>query len=353
MTLTNDLILAAVEADVPALLWGEPGVGKTASLTQNLEAAGYAVRVVVGNVRMPEDFGGLPRVTEHGVVLEPPRWAVELADADKGVLVLDELTTSTPAVQAAMLRLVCERYAGDFRLPDSVRIIAIANPTDTAAGGWNLAAPLANRFCHIDIGVDTDLWLEGIIAGFDTLGCTARHPRAGAPLGKATIAGYVAARRHVLAPGTPSVPSEAGKAWPSPRSWDMLSKILPYCHSLEMQHLASVGCIGAPAAAEFMTWVQHADLPPVVSVLSDPSSIDWKNLRPDQVYAILAGIVAHIREHRDLWGKAWEALSIVAKATSVDVGAHAAGLLLKLDDSLPVPPAAMMVYADLISAARI
>lgn len=38
---------------------------------------------------------------------------------------------------------------GAYALPDTVRIVAAANPPDVAASGWELSAPLANRFVHI------------------------------------------------------------------------------------------------------------------------------------------------------------------------------------------------------------
>lgn len=343
--------MACAEADVPALLWGEPGVGKTTQLEAMFTDAGFKVRVVTGNVRMPEDFGGLPRLTDHGVELMPPKFAVELSEADRGVLVLDELTTSTPAVQAAMLRMVTERYAGDLKLGPNVRIFAIANPPDQAAGGWHLAAPLANRFCHIDVGVNADRWIDGMLTGWRVP--TVSVKRGVGQLGPHTVAGYIAARRGVLAPGLAGMsPAESGKAWPSPRTWDMLGRVLPYCASLELQMLASLGCVGSAHAQEFMTWVRHADLPDPAKVLDKPDSFKWQEARADRTFALLGSIVAYVKDNPQRWADAWHALGFCAKRTSVDVAAHAAGLMLRLeiDDDIPAGP--MMAFADLIAAVR-
>jgi hypothetical protein len=348
---TLELIMACAEADVPGLLWGEPGVGKTTQLEAMFTDAGYVVRVVTGNVRMPEDFGGLPRITEHGVELMPPKFAVELSEAHKGVLVLDELTTSTPAVQAAMLRLVTERHAGDYRLGSNVRIFAIANPPEQAASGWHLAAPLANRFCHIDVGVNAERWIDGMLTGWSVPPVTVK--RGSGALGGHTVAGYIQARRGVLAPGLQGMtPAETGKAWPSPRTWDMLGRILPYCATLEIQMLAACGCIGDAHAQEFLTWVRHADLPDPADVIANPKSFQWKDARADRVFALLGSIVAYTKDNPKAWTKAWEALGFCARATSVDVAAHAATLMLRLDIDDEIPYSPMMAFADLITQVR-
>ena len=59
-----------------------------------------------------------------------------------------------------------ERTVGDLPLPDGVTVIAAANPPELAADGWDLAAPLANRFCHLDWSIDARQSAERILGGF-------------------------------------------------------------------------------------------------------------------------------------------------------------------------------------------
>lgn len=133
-------------AGVPSLLISGPGMGKS-SLVRGLAAAdGVLCKTVLGSLREPSDFAGLPVVREHGVTLEAPAWAKELVAGGGGYLFLDELTTSPPAVQAAMLAVALDLTVGDVQLPKGTRVIAGANPPDCAAGGCELEAPLANRF---------------------------------------------------------------------------------------------------------------------------------------------------------------------------------------------------------------
>ena len=99
------------------------------------EALGWPTEVVIGSIREPSDFAGLPVVIDGAVQMAPPLWARQLADARQALLFLDELTTAPPAVQAAMLRVVLERVVGDLVLPEGIRVAA-ANPPEEAADGW-------------------------------------------------------------------------------------------------------------------------------------------------------------------------------------------------------------------------
>ncbi len=68
--------------------------------------------------------------------MAPPQWAVRWYGAGRGLLFLDELSTATPAVQAALLRVVLERRVGSLRLPPGVRICR-SQSTASAADGWS------------------------------------------------------------------------------------------------------------------------------------------------------------------------------------------------------------------------
>src|SRR4051812_14684852 len=161
-----EALTLAVSADLPVLLWGEPGIGKTAALNQLADALDLPLTTVIASVHEPSDFSGLPIVGDdpavQGVPMAPPDWAVRLARAGRGLLFLDELSTAPPAVQAALLRVVLERRVGALKLPPGVRIVAAANPRSSAADGWELSAPLANRFVHLQWTHDHDVVVRGL-----------------------------------------------------------------------------------------------------------------------------------------------------------------------------------------------
>lgn len=253
----------AVRADLPVLLWGPPGTGKSATVRALGRQLGLPVEVVVGSVREPADFSGLPIVHGGGTRFAPPRWAERLAEAGSGLLFLDELTTAPPAVQAAMLRVVLERTVGDLVLPEGVRIVAAANPPGLAADGWELSAPLANRLVHLDWQVTAEEISQGFVHGFDTevggesdaravaLAAAESGPRSetnpttahAAGIGEAPPAppvppspirvaearaavGSFLRVRPELVLDVPDSPERAGRAWPSPRTWEMAATAL-------------------------------------------------------------------------------------------------------------------------------
>ena len=167
-TATTEALAVAAAAGAATILWGPPGAGKTSVVRSLAGSWDLPCEVVVASIHDPTDFSGLPVVDGGHVSLAPPAWARRLADAGRGLLFLDELTTAPPAVQAALLRVVLERTVGDLVLPDAVRIVAAANPPDQAADGWDLAAPLANRFCHLTWTVDAGSFARGLAGGWPT-----------------------------------------------------------------------------------------------------------------------------------------------------------------------------------------
>src|SRR3954468_21852461 len=57
-----EALTLAVAADLPVLLWGEPGIGKTAAVTQLAAALALPLTTVIASVHEPSDFSGLPVV---------------------------------------------------------------------------------------------------------------------------------------------------------------------------------------------------------------------------------------------------------------------------------------------------
>ena len=318
MSVAHEALVTSVAAGVPVLLWGSPGTGKTSVVRAVGESFGWPVEVVVGSIREPTDFAGLPVVVDGGVRLAAPAWARRLADTGHGLLFLDELTTAPPAVQAAMLRIVLERVVGDLELPSGVRVVAAANPPEQAADGWDLAAPLANRLVHLDWPVDAAAIAQGLAVGFpkpDPAKYTDPDP-ARLVAARAAVAAFLKVRP-ALVLQVPTVAAKAGKGWPSPRSWETMATLLGMCDTVganeDVRAALVTGAVGEGAGIEFLSWLAHADLPDPEAVLADPDSFVLPE-RSDRAFAALTAVASVAITHGDAgsWTAAWR---VLAKAT--------------------------------------
>lgn len=341
---------AAGQAQVPVLLWGPPGVGKSALIEALAEQARVPCEVVVGSTREPSDFLGLPVVADDGTVrMAPPDWFVRLQAAGEGILFLDELSCSPPAVQAAMLRVARERWVGSERLPDRVVIVAAANPPEQAADGWDLAPPAANRFLHIDYVPSTEAWITGMTVGFDRLHLGANAPSAGADpeavtQSRAMVAAFIG-RRPSLLQAVPADETEASRAWPSMRTWTYTADVLAQLDGGDADaiRLAVTGLVGEGAGIEFLTWRAFGDLPDPAVVLADPTAVDWASERTDTIFAILASVAAHVAADgtANAWESGCDVLGAVAAAGVADVGAVTLRTLLTVRPNGATLPASL------------
>ncbi|WP_364709321.1 AAA family ATPase [Streptomyces ossamyceticus] len=314
-----EALTLAVAADLPVLLWGEPGIGKTAALTQLAAALDLPLTTVIASVHEPSDFSGLPVVgddpAEQGVPMAPPDWAVRLVRAGRGLLFLDELSTAPPAVQAALLRLVLERRIGTLQLPPEVRIVAAANPRSSAADGWELSPPLANRFVHLQWTHDHEVVVRGLGGTWPraTLPRLApeRFPEA-VDHARRAVCGLLAARPK-LVHQLPNSESRRGGAWPSPRSWEMALRLIAFATASEVSRdvlsLLVRGTVGDGPGLELLASLDRLDLPDPEELLADPAGAVLPD-RGDLRQAVLDGVVAAVRARpeKPRWDAAWALL---------------------------------------------
>ncbi len=339
----------AIAARVPVLLWGAPGTGKTSVIRALAEASGRRCETVIASIREPSDFAGLPIVANGAapgarVSFAPPAWALALAGSDDGVLFFDEVSTAPPAVQAALLRVVLERTVGDLALPDTVSVVAAANPPDQAADGWELSPPLANRFCHLEWPVDARTVADGFAGGWPTPAAP-ELPAAWErriPVMRSWIAGFLTVRP-MLALAVPEDAAGAGRAWASPRTWDMLARLQAAGEAAGTGELPTSlllrGCVGAGAGVEYLTWLAESDLPDPEAVLADPDSFTLPE-RGDRAYAALSSVAAAVAgdPSGDRWARGWRAFGRAAESAP-DVAAAAARTLARCrPPGVAIPP---------------
>ncbi|GHE38773.1 ATPase AAA [Streptomyces vinaceus] len=325
-----EALTLAVSADLPVLLWGEPGIGKTAALTQLAASLDLPLTTVIASVHEPSDFSGLPVIgddpAQQGVPMAPPEWAVRLVRAGRGLLFLDELSTAPPAVQAALLRLVLERRIGALRLPPAVRIVAAANPRSSAADGWELSPPLANRFVHLQWTHDHDVVVRGLGGTWPRATLPrldpSKLPRA-VDHARRAVCGLLAARP-ALVHRLPSGEGRRGGPWPSPRSWEMTLHLLAFAtaagSSREVLSLLVRGAVGDGPGLELLASLDRMDLPDPEALLADPDAALLPE-RGDLRQAVLDGVVEAVRNRPDKarWDAAWALMARALETGAPDL----------------------------------
>ena len=307
--LQMDLLSICVYANVPAILWGLPGIGKTATIEGITKHLGMILETVIISQLEPSDIGGQPYVVEGRLHHLSPEWARQAEDRystnnERTLIFFDELDKAPMACQNAALRVIRDRVVGSRKLPSTTRMLAAANPPDM--GGWDLPAPMANRFMHIVWGIDAQTVIKGlttdewpnppIIAASNQM--RQEEYRATQKL----FGAFLARRAHLLH----NFPKEAmmqGKAWPSPRSWEMairlhatvacLQDATPDERKILYRHIL-MGTVGQSVAAEFMTWYDAQDLIDPEDVLRDPLRCPIPD-RMDRIGVITEEVVAALR----------------------------------------------------------
>jgi len=327
---TVQALALATAANLPVLLWGQPGIGKSSTLAQLADGLDLPLETVIASVHEPSDFAGLPIIgadpATQGVAMAPPDWAVRLVRDGVGLLFLDELSSAPPAVQAALLRVVLERRVGSLQLPESVRIVAAANPAGSAADGWQLAAPLANRFVHLQWEHDPKVVVRGLGGTWPLVPLPQLDPQRLAQAvtrARQGVCAFLTARpdyTHRM----PTTAALRGGAWPSPRTWEMALRLLAFGYAADAEReavaLAVRGVVGDGAGFELLAFLERHDLAEPESVLADPLGFELPD-RGDLVHALLCSVVDVIK--RDLtyerWQAGWEVVARLAELVPVDL----------------------------------
>ena len=314
-----------VATRIPFLLWGEPGAGKTA-VVESAARSGWHVETLICSHYEPSDFAGLPVVARDGTVtLAPPGWAMRVAaESRRSIVFFDEWTTAAPAVQAAALRPLTHGEVGVLRLPETVSFGAAANPADVAASGWELAAPTANRFVHLEWTMPLDVFAESVVTGDWPVIEVPELPLgydAELAAARGLVAGFLRARGGQLS----SVPSDAasrGRAFPTPRTWDYAARLVALARATglgdEVVRLLVHGAIGPATGHEFLAWLTALDLPDPELLLDTGGATAFVGLRADRVHVALQSVLAAVTVNPS--PERWTAAMTVCVSAATEAG---------------------------------
>jgi len=301
---------------LPLLFWGLPGPGKTAMVEQFARALGVHCEVLSPGERGEGAFGCVPVPVGKGkdtrIAYPPPWWADDFADSPGSILFVDELSSAPPALHPPLLGLIQAKRIGGTQLPRTARVFAAANPPECAAGGFDLAPPVANRLGHVQWPMPTaEAWSDymlggasGVIKPIDAAAISARVDAewsARFAAASALSTGFVRANPGALH----KMPTEgsASKAWPSHRTWELATRANASATLLGASDDTRMTLIGAfvgdAVAAEFAAWAARQDLPDAGALLDGKETFKHDPSRADRTYVVAASLAATVLSERD------------------------------------------------------
>lgn len=231
--------LNCIQSQTPYFVWGNPGIGKSRILQALVERMGFHFEDIRLSQIESVDLRGLPAKQERATKVEilNSEGKLELVDGIETTVAwampdflrrakeqwdkykkptaffFDELNSGSPATMAAAYQFINDRRIGCFELGAKDVVFAAGNLESDGGVTNSMPLPLANRFRHYLMDVNTEQWLNfASEAGM--------HPYVLAYLSIGSNGGKLQNFN------VDQLLSSDEKAFATPRSWEMLSKAL-------------------------------------------------------------------------------------------------------------------------------
>lgn len=300
---------------LPLCFWGEPGVGKSAIIEETARECGLKLKILSPGEQGEGAFGVTPvPVTMNGttVITYPiPDWVFTWLNepGERGLLFLDELSTASPSVQAAILGLIQARRIGGGTMPNGIRILAASNDVEESAGGLELAMPTANRMGHIKwTPPPFNEWCEWLVGHDPTVAPKTSTPDSSIEERvlsvwsavhskyKGIVSAFIRSRPDLLQKKPAATDPAASRAWSSRRTWEMATRAMASAeiHQLSPADRATFisAFIGQGAYAELLAFTIKHDLPDPIDILEGRVKFKHNPKQLDYTMAVISGCAA-------------------------------------------------------------
>lgn len=315
-----------VARKMPLFLWGPPGIGKSQIMAQIAESLDMEFVDIRLSQMDPTDLRGMPyptnefavedvaataataakilidkvkdtlkgeqltaavqatvaaaveRVGKSGMRWAPPSILPSEPDA-KVLILLDEMNAAAPSIQHAAYQLVLDRRLGEYILPENCVVMAAGNRDTDRDATFKMAKPLQNRFIHITLRTDFDDWQEwALMHGIS------QH-----------VVGYLNWQKQELFEFDAK---SASNAFPTPRSWEFVSKLISDDPNLpEMVLLGLIaGAVGDGAGTKFIEYRKKSRSLPNPSDILAGKIKDLKNKETSICYALTTGLCYELKD---------------------------------------------------------
>ncbi|MGB9812465.1 MAG: ATP-binding protein [Thermovenabulum sp.] len=288
MSQYKEIIKKLIKINLPVMLWGPPGVGKSQMVKDAAKELGYSLVDMRLQEMSPVDLRGIPvedKETGRAKWLPPYDLPMEERDGVRGVLFLDELPNADRDVQSVALRLILDRRIGTYELPKQWVPIAAGNRVQDRAGAYSLISSLANRLIHIPVYSSMpslDIEIKDVEINVEEWRKWAYENDVAEE-----IVAFISYRPKLLYTVTKQV------AYPTPRMWgDYVNKVIK---TIGYDREIISGCIGEGPAAEFMAYVKvKNELPDIEKILATGDG--EVPTRPDVTYMLVTSLISKIKD---------------------------------------------------------
>lgn len=268
------IIEAAIRDNtIVPMIWGAPGIGKTAVGGQVSEANNRNyLHVVVAEREAPDIIGHYYRDNSE-MRLSRSDILRRIEEASKPtVLHIDEVPQAVMMNQNIVSRIVHDRVLGEHKLPDSTAIILSGNMRQHKAGTFEMPTHLRNRLAHVEMVADRDDF---------RVYCGSRDIN---PM----ITAYLEWRPDHL-----SMFDATQYANPSPRTWEKVSRVLALKLPQYAERALVTGLNGEGVTNEFYGFIKIASgLPEIKDIFNNPEGVRIAN-DPATIYALMGAVANH------------------------------------------------------------
>jgi len=254
----NLLIHATLPKQMPILVTGMPGIGKTAVVKQAIEDMEWDALFSHPVTDEPIDYKGLPWI-QDGVAKFFPVGVIDevLRCTQPTAWVIDDVGQAMLSVQASFMQWLHRdsRTLNGQALPDCVSLIMMTNRKEDRAGVSGFLEPFKSRFFTI-------VELEAHVQSFVNWGIQNNID----PM----IMAYLQWKPGQLSDFDPTSGLEVT---PNPRAWHHLSDLIKLGLPSEMEAEMFSGCVGEATAIEFIGFRGiYKELPPIADCYENPDS---------------------------------------------------------------------------------
>ena len=331
MTPTEQAFQIALQANIPVILWGLDGQGKSSYISAVCEALDWGSGTLIGSTCDPTDVGGLPVIVDgqhmrripHRIFAE----ACEAAQEDRPYVVfLDEMNGSPPAVLSSMLNLLTAYEAGDTKLPDSARFVAAANPPHIAVNASDFQPPTCTRMVHLDWVLAEDTWDAGMLGDWP-VPAIKRLPESwenGIPQARALVVAF--RKRFPECFHVEPTQQYLNKPRSTPRTLDYLARLVAAAESAnakgDVLRLLANGIVGEGVGGDFSP----------EEALKKAATLEIPEERGDLCYLLFCSVAAHVVQNPSVqnWQAAWQLIGRTENTAAIAHAALAAQTLASL-----------------------